>query len=169
MSPFWNKQKNLNGITCFDFLRNKLYTELVPGTIKHSHQILFAIKCITPSSTKVFFTITSWTSGSSVKSVAGTTLSEIIPGTDDLCDLLLFFFSRHCVKSVRIWSYLWSVFSCIQYKYRKLWTRNNSVFGHFSRSDWLPGFLETVILSEIFRRSATLSQSQKYAQESYQA
>ena len=34
------------------------------------------------------------------------------------------------VKSVQIRSYFWSVFSCIR-------TRNNSVFGHFSRSDLL--------------------------------
>ena len=33
----------------------------------------------------------------------------------------------HCVKSVQIRSYFWSVFSCIR-------TRNNSVFGHFLRS-----------------------------------
>ena len=32
-----------------------------------------------------------------------------------------------CVKSVQTQSYFWSVFSCI-------WTRNNAVFGHFSRS-----------------------------------
>ena len=31
-------------------------------------------------------------------------------------------------------SYLWSVFSCIRTEYRKIQTRNNSVFGHFSRS-----------------------------------
>ena len=41
----------------------------------------------------------------------------------------------HCVKSVLIRSYFWSVFSCIQSEYRKIRTRNNSVFGHFSRSD----------------------------------
>ena len=35
---------------------------------------------------------------------------------------------NHCVKSVQIWGYLWSVFSCIR-------TRSNSVFGHFSRSE----------------------------------
>ena len=29
----------------------------------------------------------------------------------------------------------WSVFSCIRTEYRKIRTRNNSVFGHFSRSD----------------------------------
>ena len=43
----------------------------------------------------------------------------------------------HCMKSVQIRSYFWSVFSCIQSKYRKIQTRNNSVFGHFSRSAWL--------------------------------
>ena len=50
----------------------------------------------------------------------------------------------HCVKSVQIRSYFWSVFSCIwieyvnlriQSEYRKIWTRNNCVFGHFSRSE----------------------------------
>ena len=57
------------------------------------------------------------------------------------------FFKGHCVKSVQIWIYFWSVFSCIwteygeiwslriQSEYRKMWTRNNSVFGHFSRSE----------------------------------
>ena len=47
----------------------------------------------------------------------------------------------HCVKSVQIQSYFWSVFSCIQtvnlhiqYKFRKIRTRNNSIFGHFSCS-----------------------------------
>ena len=47
-----------------------------------------------------------------------------------------------CVKSVQIRSYFWTVFSCtwpeyrntgIQSEYRKIRTRNNSVFGHFSR------------------------------------
>ena len=40
----------------------------------------------------------------------------------------------HCMKSVQIRSYFWSVFSCIQSEYRKIRTRNNSVFGHFSCS-----------------------------------
>ena len=35
---------------------------------------------------------------------------------------------RHCVKRVQIRSYLLSVFSCIQ-------TTNNSIFGHFPRSE----------------------------------
>ena len=34
----------------------------------------------------------------------------------------------HCVESVQIRSYFWSVFSCVR-------TRNNSVFGHFSHSE----------------------------------
>ena len=45
-----------------------------------------------------------------------------------------FIWSDHCVKNVQIRSYIWSVFSCIQFKYRKIRIRNNSVFGHFSRS-----------------------------------
>ena len=40
----------------------------------------------------------------------------------------------HCVKNVPIRSYFWSVFSCIQFEYKKIQTRNNFVFGNFSRS-----------------------------------
>ena len=40
----------------------------------------------------------------------------------------------HCVKSVQLRSFFWSVISCIRTEYRKLQTRKNSVFGHFSRS-----------------------------------
>ena len=35
-------------------------------------------------------------------------------------------------------NYFWSVFSYIQSEYRKIRTKNNSVFGHFSRSALLP-------------------------------
>ena len=57
------------------------------------------------------------------------------------------FFKRHCLKSVLIRIYFWSLFSCIwpeygeiwslhiQSKYSKMRTRNNSVFGHFSHSE----------------------------------
>ena len=41
---------------------------------------------------------------------------------------------EHYVKSVQIRSFFWSVFSCIQFKYRKIGTRKNSVFGHFLRN-----------------------------------
>ena len=38
----------------------------------------------------------------------------------------------HCVKSVQIQSFFWSIFSCIQSKYGKIRTRKNSIFGYFS-------------------------------------
>ena len=41
----------------------------------------------------------------------------------------------HCAQSVQIRSCFWPVFPCIRTEYRKIRTRNNSVFGHFSRSD----------------------------------
>ena len=42
---------------------------------------------------------------------------------------------KHCVKSVQIRSYFWSVFFCIQSEQRKVWTKINYLFGHFSRSE----------------------------------
>ena len=44
-------------------------------------------------------------------------------------------FTKHCVKSVQIQSFFWSVFSCIQSEYRKIRIRKNSIFGHFTQ--WL--------------------------------
>ena len=40
----------------------------------------------------------------------------------------------HCVKTIQIRRFFWSVFSCIWTEYRKIRTRKNSVFGHFLRS-----------------------------------
>ena len=40
----------------------------------------------------------------------------------------------HWVKSVQLRTYFWFVFSCIWTVCRKIQTRKNSVFGHFSRS-----------------------------------
>ena len=48
---------------------------------------------------------------------------------------LYFIWNNHCVNSVQIRSFSWSLFSCIQFKYRKIRTGKNSVFGHFSRSE----------------------------------
>ena len=48
--------------------------------------------------------------------------------------IFVIFCLLHCVKSVQIWSFFWSLFSCIQAEYRKIWTRKNTVFGHFSHS-----------------------------------
>ena len=43
--------------------------------------------------------------------------------------------TTHCVKSVQIRSFFWSVFSYIRPEYRKIRTRKNSIFGHSLRSD----------------------------------
>ena len=43
-----------------------------------------------------------------------------------------FIWKTHCVKSVQIRSFFWSVFSCIRTEYRKIRTRKYSVCGHFS-------------------------------------
>ena len=41
--------------------------------------------------------------------------------------------SCHCVNSVQIRSFFWSVFSCTGTEYRKIRTRKNYIFGNFSR------------------------------------
>ena len=46
-------------------------------------------------------------------------------------------------------SYFWSVFSCVQSEYRKIWTKNNSVFGHFSRN---PAYIFSKTICEIFQK-----------------
>ena len=48
---------------------------------------------------------------------------------------------KHYMKSFQIRSSFWSVFSCIWTEYRKIRTRKNPVFGHFSRSDTFNGNL----------------------------
>ena len=50
----------------------------------------------------------------------------------------------YCVKSVKIRSYFWSVFSCIRIEYKKIRTRNNSVFGHFSCSVYVYDLVITI-------------------------
>ena len=47
------------------------------------------------------------------------------------------FENGHCVKSVQVRSFSWSIFSCILTKYRKIRARKNSLFGHFSSSESL--------------------------------
>ena len=76
------------------------------------------------------------------KSVKSIWLSSLL-----LIDAEYLLSKEHCVKIVWKRSYFWSVFSYIwteygdsrsnlriQSEYRKIRTRNNSVFGHFSRS-----------------------------------
>ena len=43
--------------------------------------------------------------------------------------------SYHALKCPKIRSFFWSVFSCIRTECRKIRTRKNSIFGHFSSSD----------------------------------
>ena len=45
------------------------------------------------------------------------------------------FMTKHCLKSVQIRSFSWSVFFCFQSEYWKIWTIKNAVFGQFSRSE----------------------------------
>ena len=44
---------------------------------------------------------------------------------------------NHWMKSVQIQSFPWSVYSRIQSECGKIRTRKNSVFGHFSCSEWI--------------------------------
>ena len=43
--------------------------------------------------------------------------------------ILIKTFNLHCVKSVQIWSYFWSVFSCIRTEYGNLLSLRNGFFG----------------------------------------
>ena len=65
----------------------------------------------------------------------------------EVVSLVLSLLSYHCMKSVQILSFFWSVFSCIRIEYGdfhsrfrilsecwKIRTRKNFLFGHFSRS-----------------------------------
>ena len=54
----------------------------------------------------------------------------------------------HCVKTLQIRSFFWSVFSCIQSKYRKMRTRKNSIFGQFF-SQWLLNTAAALTLIQI--------------------
>ena len=40
----------------------------------------------------------------------------------------------HCVKSVQMRRYFWSIFSCIRSEYRKIQTKETSIFGQFPRN-----------------------------------
>ena len=59
--------------------------------------------------------------------------------------------SYHCVKSVQIRSYFWSLTSCILTEYLKIRTRNNSVFGHFSHSAMFISVSNKSIITKILK------------------
>ena len=61
--------------------------------------------------------------------------------------------NSHCVKSVQIRSFFWSVYGvslCIQSEYGKIRTRKKSVFGHFSHSVSLCSSIISVPISILF-------------------
>ena len=60
-----------------------------------------------------------------------------------------FLLNTHCVKITQIRSCFWSVFSCIRTEYRKIQTRNNSVFGKFSRSEIVMNKYKVVKLTSV--------------------
>ena len=47
---------------------------------------------------------------------------------------------RNCPNT----EFFWSVFSRIHYKYGKIRTRKNSIFGHFSRSDTVDTYCKPI-------------------------
>ena len=109
---------------------HKQELKTVPDCIFKILQILF-LKCFFFRRFFHIFTIANELTGFSISRLA------------DMED----FFKRHGVKSVQIRIYFWSVFSCIwteygeiwslhiQSEYRKIRTRNNSIFGPFWRSE----------------------------------
>ena len=65
--------------------------------------------------------------------------------------------NKHCVKSVQIRCFFWSVFPCIRTEHGKMQTRKNSVFGQFLGSEWsviTKGFLQDNFFErkELFER-----------------
>ena len=64
-----------------------------------------------------------------------TQILNILKSWNFKCQKIKIHLIIHFVKSVQIRSFFWSVSSCIQYEYRKIRTRKNSVFWHFSRTD----------------------------------
>ena len=60
---------------------------------------------------------------------------------------------NHCVKRVQIRSHFWSVFSCIRTEYRIIRTRNNSVSGRFSRSEFFHSMILCSVGNDYFERS----------------
>ena len=56
---------------------------------------------------------------------------------------------RHCVKSVQILSFFWSLFSCIRTEYRKIRTRKNTVFGHFRAVKFTKGSKISTFITEL--------------------
>ena len=70
------------------------------------------------------------------------------------------------MKSVQIRTYFWSIFSCIWTEYRKIRTRNNTIFGHFSRSGYLNNyFLNFLVFTFLLFKHAIKCVSDQYNTE----
>ena len=65
------------------------------------------------------------------------------------------------MKSVQIRSFFWSIFFCIQSEYRKIRTRKNFVFGHFSRSVTIYMFNESELTESLVGKSSIRSSNFK--------
>ena len=65
-------------------------------------------------------------------------LINVLPNNGLKTEIWTYSASIYCVKSIHIRSHFWS-------KYRKIWTRNNSVFRHFSSSDWFSYQIRSLI------------------------
>ena len=70
--------------------------------------------------------------------------------------------NNDCLKSVQIRSYFWFVFSWIRTEYRKIQTINNSVFEHFSRSEWLKRCWNSKYRSRGGSRAAATSKMERF-------
>ena len=73
-----------------------------------------------------------------------------------ICPLVSFLLCEQGRQRVTAWKvskyirrYFWSVFSCILTEYRKIQTRNNTIFGQFSHKEWCSNY-ENWSFSSIF-------------------
>ena len=70
--------------------------------------------------------------------------------------------SRLSFPAFRLNTEIYSINIRIQSKCRKKWTRNNSVFGHFSRSEKVASHFQKVVIETPIRRCPVKSFSVRY-------
>ena len=109
------------------FLKIRILKNFWNFTRKHLFWSLFSIK-LQKLLKNTFFYRTPLVAGCTIKSTKGNM------GLGVILTIGTILTTWHYAKIVQIRSYFWSVFSCIRTEYRKIRTRNNSVFGNFSRS-----------------------------------
>ena len=109
------------------FLKIRILKNFWNFARKHLFWSLFSIK-LQKLLKNTFFYRTPLVAGCTIKSTKGNM------GLGVILTIGTILTTWHYAKIVQIRSYFWSVFSCIRTEYRKIRTRNNSVFGNFSRS-----------------------------------